>query len=137
MLVSAPRITSYVQRSPGRHSGADATDRLRSLDVDGAATGSGGRDWSMVTHAPLDTARSTSAARTRHEDIMKKSSHMCGGRRNNRGDAAVPISTLALTPCDEDRADKRDEGTDGKPAARELMVDQHQRQQDESPRNVR
>ena len=91
----------------------------------------------MVTQAPLDTARSTSAARTRDEDIMEKSSHMCGGRRRNPGDAKVRNGTIALTRGDnEDSADKRDERTNRKSAARELAVDQEQRQQDKSPRDV-
>jgi len=136
-LLSVPLVTSYVHRSPGRHSGGDGTDRRRSIDVDGATTASGGRDWSAVTHAPLEAASSRSTPRTRDEDIMKKSSHMWGSRRNNAVAGRFPKSTIELTPDNnKDSADKRDEGADRKSPAREPTVDQEQRQQDESPRDV-
>jgi len=89
----------------------------------------------MVTHAPLDTARRTNAARTRDEDTIKNR-RICAVA-DERIPATVRNGLPALTRGENEySADKRDERTDRKRAARELAVDQEQRQQDKSPRDV-
>src|SRR5881397_3322562 len=135
---SLPLVRSYVQRSPGRHSGGDATDMRRSAGAGAAPRRSGTRGASVETHAALDSASTESTTRTRDAAPMKKSSHRWRADQKNRRGAPFPVAHEIESAPDgnEDRADECNKGADGKTSARESATDQGPPQEEESPRDV-